>query len=330
MRRINVAAAAASLLALFMVGLAQAQQDAPAQPVVRMFYFYSESCGHCQAVSREVLTPLRQQYGDRLQIREFEFDPVPNYEVMLKLEKQHGIKGGVPEIFIGNDVLVGEIDIKAKLPGLIERYLAAGGTDWPSEDMPVAPIASPAPRPRSNGFELAVVIMLGMVAALIYTGLAVARTFRGVSRHQTPGWLKLAIPLLALAGLGVASYLAYVETQSVRAICGPVGDCNLVQSSRYARLFGVLPIGVLGAVGYVGILAAWIWGRLRSDWLADYVPLAIFGMTLFGTLFSLYLTYLEPFVIRAVCIWCLTSAVIITLLMLLSVGPALQTVTTTE
>ena len=47
-------------------------------------------------------------------------------------------------------------------------------------------------------------------------------------------------------------------------------------------------------------------------------------MALFGVLFSLYLTYLEPFVIRAVCIWCLTSAVIITLLMLLSLEPALH------
>ena len=47
-------------------------------------------------------------------------------------------------------------------------------------------------------------------------------------------------------------------------------------------------------------------------------------------LFSLYLTYLEPFVIRAVCIWCLTSAVIITLLLLLSIDPALQAIAATD
>jgi uncharacterized membrane protein len=83
---------------------------------------------------------------------------------------------------------------------------------------------------------------------------------------------------------------------------------------------------VLGAIGYVLILAAWLWGRLRSDGLARYAPLAVFGMSLIGVLFSLYLTYLEPFVIGAVCAWCLTSAVIITLLMLLSLRPALQAV----
>jgi uncharacterized membrane protein len=48
----------------------------------------------------------------------------------------------------------------------------------------------------------------------------------------------------------------------------------------------------------------------------------MFGMAVFGVLYSFYLTYLELFVIRAVCIWCLSSAAIITLLMLLSLGPA--------
>lgn len=50
-------------------------------------------------------------------------------------------------------------------------------------------------------------------------------------------------------------------------------------------------IGVLGAVGCVLILlAAWLWGRLRSDRLADYAPPAIFGVALLGVLFLLYLT----------------------------------------
>ena len=128
----------------------------------------------------------------------------------------------------------------------------------------------------------------------------------------------------ALAGLAVAGYLTYVETQLVQAVCGPVGDCNAVQSSSYARLFGVLPVGVLGAAGYVGILAAWLLNRLGRGRLAAKAPVAVLVMTLFGVIFSIYLTYLELFVIRAVCIWCLTSAVIITLLMLLSLKPELQ------
>ena len=187
------------------------------------------------------------------------------------------------------------------------------------------PVVLHASRPESNGYALAIAIILGMVGGLVYTGVALARGLRASFQPADPTWQTLAIPLLALAGLGVAGYLAYVETRAVPAVCGPVGDCNAVQSSSYAKLGGVLPVGVLGAVAYVAILAAWLWGRLRSDLLAEVAPLVVFCMALFGTLFSLYLTFLEPFVIHAVCAWCLTSAVIITLLMLLSINPLLRT-----
>jgi uncharacterized membrane protein len=62
----------------------------------------------------------------------------------------------------------------------------------------------------------------------------------------------------------------------------------------------------------------WLWRRFHTDSLSKIAGPAMFGMALFGTLFSIYLTYLELFVIHAVCIWCLSSAVSITALMLLS------------
>lgn len=175
---------------------------------------------------------------------------------------------------------------------------------------------------RPNGFGLAIGVMAGMVVALGYSGLVVSRRGHTGLSFSGPVWPDVAIPLLAVAGLGVAGYLAYVETQAVPAVCGPVGDCNAVQASPYARLFGILPVGVLGVIGYVAILAVWLWGRFAGDRPAGYAYPAIFGMALAGVLFSLYLTYLEPFVIGAVCIWCLTSAVIITLLMVVTAGPA--------
>ena len=124
--------------------------------------------------------------------------------------------------------------------------------------------------------------------------------------------------------------MTYVETQAVEAVCGPIGDCNTVQSSEYAMLFGVLPVGVLGLVGYAAILIAWLIQRLRNDKLADYASLALLGMGLFGTLFSIYLTYLEIFVIEAVCLWCISSAVIMSLIMLLSIQPAQKAIAMKE
>jgi uncharacterized membrane protein len=134
----------------------------------------------------------------------------------------------------------------------------------------------------------------------------------------------LAVTILGLCifGFGVAGYLAYVETAQVTAVCGPVGDCNTVQQSEYARLFGILPVGVMGLAGYVAIMVAWLTARYTKGKFVDLANLSMFGMAVFGVLFSIYLTFLEPFVIGATCAWCLTSAILITTLMLLSMRSA--------
>lgn len=136
-----------------------------------------------------------------------------------------------------------------------------------------------------------------------------------------PDWTDWLIPVLIVIGLGVAGYLSYVEIQSVQAFCGPIGDCNTVQQSRYAKLFGILPVGVLGLMGYIALLAAWLIRRFIPK-LEKTAAIGFFGMAFFAVIFSLYLTYLEPFVIRAVCIWRLTSAVLVTLLLLLGTPSA--------
>lgn len=130
------------------------------------------------------------------------------------------------------------------------------------------------------------------------------------------------MPLLALVGLVVAGYLAFIESTGGEAVCGPVGDCNTVQQSEYAFLFGVVSVGLLGMLSYIAILSAWLIDRWGSEQLADLAQVSIFFMALIGTFFSIYLTFLEPFVIGATCAWCLTSAVVITALMMLSAKPA--------
>jgi uncharacterized membrane protein/thiol-disulfide isomerase/thioredoxin len=131
----------------------------------------------------------------------------------------------------------------------------------------------------------------------------------------------LAIPILCLVGFVIAGYLAYVETAQVTAVCGPVGDCNTVQQSEYASLFGVLPIGILGLAGYLAILVTWLGSRFGNGRIASLASVALLGLTFSGTLFSIYLTILEPFVIGATCAWCLSSAAIMTALMWLSIAP---------
>ncbi len=158
-----------------------------------------------------------------------------------------------------------------------------------------------------TGNSISVLVLLGMVLSVFLTGWP-----GRVGRRPWPRW---TIPILVVVGMGVAGYLSFIEVTHVEAVCGPVGDCNTVNQSAYATLFGFLPVGVLGLMGYAFILLLWaleVWG---GEGVGRPAALGLWGATLFGVLFSIYLTFLEPFVIGATCAWCLSSAVIMTLLL---------------
>lgn len=109
------------------------------QPVAHFFVFHAQDCDHCRAVEEGVLTPLSEEYGEQIEIRFFDIGALENYEVMVRLEREYGVSGlAIPQIFIGDQVLVGEEQIEDQLRGLIEECLAAGGCDFPTEDLPVA------------------------------------------------------------------------------------------------------------------------------------------------------------------------------------------------
>ena len=119
----------------------------PAQaedPVARVAYFYSEYCTHCQAVKREVLQPLQARYGGQLEVRAFEVSDPANYDLLVKLEERYQpARQGIPEVFIGDRVLVGEEEIRAELSRAIDGCLSQGGCDLPSLETSVGAISSP-------------------------------------------------------------------------------------------------------------------------------------------------------------------------------------------
>lgn len=121
------------------------------------------------------------------------------------------------------------------------------------------------------------------------------------------GALETLSVALALAGIGVAGYLTYTHYAGIDPACvaGSSG-CHVVQASEYAELAGV-PVALIGLVGYVLILAS----VFVSPPLG---PALTLGLTLGGTGFSAYLTYLEIWDIEAICQWCVASAVIMTTL----------------
>lgn len=171
-----------------------------------------------------------------------------------------------------------------------------------------------------TGFALAWLVMAGMGLALVFTAWRLWQARAGIVAVQETAVSplnNLLVPVLVIIGLIVAGYLSYVEITHVEAVCGPVGECNVVQSSPYAQILGI-PIAVLGVFNYLAVGGLYGWQRVSPR--ARLPLLALLPLTVFGTLFSIYLTTLELFAIQAVCAWCLTSAVVATSLMVVIVN----------
>lgn len=138
-------------------------------------------------------------------------------------------------------------------------------------------------------------------------------------RAKSSKWIKQLFVLLILGGFFTAGYLAYVEILAQPAICGvEYSGCTTVQTSRYALLLGFMPVALLGVLGYLAILVVWLARHSQINNRFPSIAYFQWGLVLFGVIFSTYLTYLEVFVIHATCSWCITSAVIMNLLLHIS------------
>ncbi len=320
------------LISLFSLAAASNAQE----PVIRAVLFYSESCPHCLEVINNALPPLVGQYGNQLQVYGLNTHYEPGNTLYMNAIQAYEIpqeRQGVPTLIVGDTILVGSFEIPDQLPGIIEQGLENGGIDWPdipglkqamAEDGAGEEETTPPLDQTMTVWEkfssdllgniLSVIVLLGMIGVLIFAGINLGKDELS-DQIKTKDWL---IPVLSLIGLGIAGYLAYVEVNQVEAICGPVGNCNTVQQSSYAILFGFLPIGVLGVLGYLVVIILWLAGNLDSETWQRTINVLLWIVSLIGVLFSVYLTFLEPFVIGATCLWCLSSAVIMTILFLLA------------
>lgn len=123
--------------------------------------------------------------------------------------------------------------------------------------------------------------------------------------------LRRLIAFFATLGIGVATYITIVESGGGAPAClAGGGGCHTVAQSSYSHIAGV-NIAIFGILGYVGIF-------LTAFFVADWARLGGFAIALGGFGFSIYLTYLEIWVIEAICQWCVGSAVLMTILFLLN------------
>ena len=123
--------------------------------------------------------------------------------------------------------------------------------------------------------------------------------------------LRIAQGAVAVAGIGVSGYLTTVRASGDSPTCVIGGGCHTVQQSEYSELLGI-PVAWLGLAAYVGLLVAAIVPGQLGRALGLFTAVVSFG-------FSAWLTYAELVLIDAICAWCVTSAVLVTLSLIIAV-----------
>ncbi len=122
--------------------------------------------------------------------------------------------------------------------------------------------------------------------------------------------LRITAGILAVIGAIDSLYLVIIKWTNNKSLClQGVGDCWSVNTSKYSEIAGI-PIAVLGMGAYLVILALLVLEN-RGEFWKNNSPMMIFGISLAGTLYSAYLTYVEIYVIKAICPFCVISAIMI-------------------
>ncbi len=127
----------------------------------------------------------------------------------------------------------------------------------------------------------------------------------------------MAMALLSLAGFFLALYLHLYKIGKIGTLACGTGGCETVQLSSFATFMGV-GVALIGVIGYavmfiVSLLA------LQPRYAGLSWPIRTMAVLSGGAfLFAGYLTYLELFVIEAICRFCVISAILVTALFLLS------------
>ena len=127
---------------------------------------------------------------------------------------------------------------------------------------------------------------------------------------------QVAIALTVL-GLLVSIYMTVYKFTKNEKMCVGSGGCNIVNSSRYSEVSGI-PVAVFGIAGYAAILGVLVLER-RNKFFEQNSTMLLFGLSITGFLFTVWLIYVEIALIKALCPFCLTSQTAMTLIFIISI-----------
>ena len=129
----------------------------------------------------------------------------------------------------------------------------------------------------------------------------------------------MIVAALALAGIFISLYLTLYKFGVIGELTCSIGSCETVNTSKWSKFLG-LPVAAWGLLFYVDVFAIAVAGTTRRLESISAISAILVVQAAIGVLFSAWLTYLELAVIHAICIWCVTSAVVVTLIFLVSVA----------
>ena len=129
----------------------------------------------------------------------------------------------------------------------------------------------------------------------------------------------MIVAALALAGIFISTYLTLYKLGFIGELSCSIGSCETVNISRWSVFLG-LPVAAWGLFFYIDVFVIAVVGTTPRFENEEVISFVLAAQAAIGVLFSAWLTYLELAVIHAICIWCVTSAAIVTAIFLVSVA----------
>jgi hypothetical protein len=203
----------------------------PPPPTVAFWVFWGSHCGPCRLFMGEILPPILAGYPyGQVIVHDRDLEK-GNYEMLKALHLHHGIDlGEIPEVYIGDQVLLGNDEIQARLPSLIDHYLAQGGVDLP----PIPPL--PTPSPAGDLAAGAPAVHLAYFASLdcrpcdlielTLTGLETQYAQLVVHHYSVAGDAALLARLCSQTGIPVSRCLAPAVFVGRRGLAGDALGAN--------------------------------------------------------------------------------------------------------
>jgi uncharacterized membrane protein len=247
-------------------------------------------------------------------------------ELFYKLASEYGVKKddvGVPFMIIGNKVLIGTDEIEKNMSSLIQDGIKQGGIPFPekvlhsefSKDIDVKAIENK----NSEGKPYAIFTIIFLLTTALFSLLSLK--FKTLIKHIT--FLKVTrnylIPILIFLGFVISIYLFYIETTYSSAFCILFSGCNTVQKSSFSHIFGIIPVALLEIFVFCVFFVLWAYSyKLNKDRIFCFGSRnVLFCVSFIAVAIAICLTFLEIFTIKAACVYCIISSIILGLLLIL-------------